>query len=75
MSNYRHLSKMYILVRVIALLFYCALSVWRPCARSESSLWSLAENLKAEACALLTAKWKYFHGFLTFTDGEYTCEM
>ncbi len=27
------------------------------------------ENLKAEACAL-----KYFHGFLTFTDGENTCE-
>ncbi len=23
----------------------------------------------------LSEKWKYFHGFLTFTDGEYTCEM
>ncbi len=44
-------------------------------ACSEPSLWSLAENLKAEAHARLTAKWKYFHGFLTFTDGEYTCEM
>ncbi len=21
------------------------------------------------------AKWKYLHGFLTFTDGEYTCEI
>ncbi len=27
MSNYKHFSKMYILVRVIALLFHCALSV------------------------------------------------
>ncbi len=44
-------------------------------ACSEPSLCSLAKNLKAEACAHLTAKWKYFHGFLTFTDGEYTCEM
>ncbi len=75
MSNYKHFSKMYILDRVIVLLCHCALSVWRACTLSEPSLWSLAENLKAEACALLTAKWKYFHGFLTFTDGEYTCEM
>ncbi len=45
---------MYILVRVIA----------RDGDRSELSLWSLAENR-----ARLTAKWKYFHGFLTFTDG------
>ncbi len=28
MSNYKHFSKMYILVRVIALLFHCALSDW-----------------------------------------------
>ncbi len=41
---------------------------------AEKSLMSLAENLKAEACALLTGKWKYFHGFLTCTGGEYTCE-
>ncbi len=39
-------------------------------ARSER-LWSLAENLKAEARARLTATWTYFHGFLIFTDGEY----
>ncbi len=51
---------MYILVRVIA----------RDGARSERSLWSLAENR-----AHLTTKWKYFHGFLTFTDDEYICEM
>ncbi len=44
-------------------------------AHSKRSLWSLAENRKAKAHALLTAKWKYFHGFLAFTDGEYTCEM
>ncbi len=40
MSNYKYFSKMYILVRVIALLFQFA-----PClfgARSEPSLWSLA---------------------------------
>ncbi len=74
--NYKYFSKMYILVRVIALLFHCAPSVWRAFgARSEWSLWRLAENRKAKAHALLTAKWKYFHGFLTFTDGEYTCEL
>ncbi len=33
MSNYKHFSKLYILVRVIALLFHCALSVVRACAR------------------------------------------
>ncbi len=71
LSNYKYFSKMYILVRVIALSFHWAPSVW--C--SEWSLWSLAENLKVKAHALLVAKWKYFHGFLTFTDGEYTCEM
>ncbi len=58
---------MYILVRVIVLRLFGA--------RSERSLWSLAEDRKAKAHALLTAKWTYFHGFLTFTDGEYTCEM
>ncbi len=42
LSNYKYFSKMYILVRVIALLFHCAPSVWR--ARSKWSLWSLAEN-------------------------------
>ncbi len=64
---------MYILVRVIAICLFDAHA--HGGARSEPILWSLAENLKAEACALLTAKWKYFHGFHTFTDGEYTCEM
>jgi len=33
MSNNKHFSKMYILVRVIALLFHCALSVWHTCTR------------------------------------------
>ncbi len=64
---------MYILVRVIALLFHCVLCLARM--RSEPSLWSLAENLKSTAHALLTAKWTYIHGFRTFTDGEYTCEI
>ncbi len=62
---------MYILVRVITLLFHWAL---RGGACSEPSLWSLAENRKAKPHALLTEKLTYFHGFLTFTDGEYTCE-
>ncbi len=31
------------------------------------SLWSLAENHKAKAHALLKAKYKYFNDFLTFT--------
>ncbi len=62
---------MYILV--IVLLFRYALCLARM--RSELSLWSLVENRKAKAHALLTAKWKYFQGFLTFIDGEYTCEM
>ncbi len=30
---------------------------------------------KAKAHALLTEKLTYFYGFLTITDGEYTCEM
>ncbi len=58
---------------------YCApislRSVFGACVRTKLSLWSLAENRKSKAHALLTAKWTYFHGFLTFTDGEYTCEM
>ncbi len=67
---------MYILVS------YCApISLRSVClARIRSvvrftSLWSLAENRKAKAHALLTAKYKYFYGFLTFTDGEYACEI
>ncbi len=64
---------MYILVRVIELRLFGVHA--RGGARSKWSLWSLAENRKAKAHALLTAKWKYFHGFLTFTDGEYTCQM
>ncbi len=67
LSNYKYFREMHILVRIIALRLFGA--------RSEWSLWSLADNLKAEAHALLTAKWKYFHDFLTFTDGEYTCDM
>ncbi len=45
-------------------------------ARSKLSLWSLAWNCKVKTHApLLSAKYKYFYRFLTFTDGEYTCEM
>ncbi len=45
MSNYKHFSRMYILVRV-ALIFHCALCLMLK--RSETSLWSLAESLKME---------------------------
>ncbi len=38
--------------------------------RSEPSIGCLVENYKAKTHALLTAKWEYFDGFLTFTDGE-----
>ncbi len=38
-------------------------------ACSEPSL-----KFRGESCTS-AAKWKYFHGFLTFTDGEFTCEM
>ncbi len=34
--NYKYFSKMYILVRVIALLFHCTPSVWRARARRRS---------------------------------------
>ncbi len=52
---------MYILVRVIAL---CVFGVQaRGGARSETSLWSLADNSKAKACAHLTAKWKFSMAF------------
>ncbi len=50
---------MYILVRVIVLCLFGAHS--HGGGRSEPSLGSLAENHKME--------------ILTFTDGEYTCEM
>ncbi len=73
MSDYKHFSKMYILVSCCAPI--SLRSVCLTCMHSQPSLWSLTENLKAEAFALLTAKWKYFHVFLTFTDGEDTCEM
>ncbi len=62
MSNYKHFSKIYILVS-----YYAPISLRSVFgahehggARSEPSLWSLAENRKAEACALLTATLKYF---------------
>ncbi len=52
---------MYILVRVIAL---CVFGVQaRGGVRSETSLWSLADNSKAKACARLTAKWKFSMAF------------
>ncbi len=70
---------MYILVRFYLLRsYFIALRLLGAHARggrSELSLWSLAENLKAKAHALLTSKLTYFHGFLAFTDWEYTCEM
>ncbi len=54
---------MYILVRVIALLLHCA-SVWRACARSAAlvqwSLWSSAENLKAEGSCTSDSKMEIF---------------
>ncbi len=58
---------MYILVRVIALCLFGACAFRIKCVGVYRKV--------AEARASLTAKWKYFHGFLTFTDGEYTCEM
>ncbi len=77
MSNYKHFSNLYFSQSYCSC--FIALCLFGAHVRggmhSEPSLWSLAENLKPEACAHLTAKLKYFHGFLTFTDGEYTCEM
>ncbi len=58
------------------------MSVW--CARQCSAFRSKSVELRGEsykakahakAHARLTEKLKYFHGFLTFTDEEYTCEM
>ncbi len=66
MSNYKHFSKIYVLVRVIALCLFGA--------RSEPSLKFSGESQSRSLCTS-AAKWKYFHGFLTFTDGEYTYEM
>ncbi len=43
MTNYKHLSKMYILARVIALCLFGA----HAHMRSEPSLWSLAENRRS----------------------------
>ncbi len=47
----------------------------RSGTRSKWSLWSLAENLKGEGSSTSDSKMDIFHGFLTFIDGEYTCEM
>ncbi len=60
MSNYKYFSKMYILVRVIALCLFGAH------ARVQKQVCEVKRKI---------ARWKYFHGFLTFTDGEYTCEI
>ncbi len=61
---------MYILVRVVA---FC---LFGTAARVQNqSVEFNGESDKAKACARLTTKWKYFQAFLTFRDGEYTCEM
>ncbi len=68
---------MYILVSY-CILFHCAPSVWRAMRTAALILNEVCEvsrESQAKAHALLTAKWKYFHGSLTFTDGEYTCEL
>ncbi len=72
MSNYKHFSKMYILVRVIALLFHCDLSVWLA-FRTKSVKFS-GESQSRSSCTS-DSKIEFFYDFLTFTDGEYTCEM
>ncbi len=61
---------MYILVS------YCA-PISRLCLFGVHSFRTKSVEFSGEsqAFALLNAKWKYFHGFLTLTDGEYTCEM
>ncbi len=51
MSNYEYYSKMYILVRVIALCLFGAHA--HGGAHSEPSLWSLAEKSKAKFHARL----------------------
>ncbi len=51
MSNYNHLSKIYILVRVMLLCLFGAHA--HGGARSEPSLWSLKENRKAKDHARL----------------------
>ncbi len=57
---------MCILVRVFAL---CLGRAFRT-----KSVKFNGESQSKRSCTS-AAKWKYFHGFLTFTDGEYTCEM
>ncbi len=60
---------MYILVRVIALLFHCALFVW-------GTFWTKYVKFSGETQIKSScSKIDIFHGFLTFADGEYTREM
>ncbi len=53
---------MYILVRVIALCLFDA----HACVQNQVCEFSGESQ---------SSKTKYFHGFLSFTDVEYTCEM
>ncbi len=66
---------MYILVRITALLFYCATSILLDVhvhagARSLKSV-KYSKNLLAVRNSL-RAKWKYLHIFLIFTDKDTT---
>ncbi len=77
LSKYKYLSEMYILVRIIALIFHCSLSVWRMrAAVLAHSLKSVKFSRESQSsCSSVSKKQKYFHDFITFTGGEYTCEM
>ncbi len=68
-TTIKYFSKIYILVfLVIALPFHCG-----RCLAHKYVKFSGESQSKTHA--FLTAKWRYFRGFLTFTDGDYTCEM
>ncbi len=75
MSNYKHFSEIYILVRVIALLFLCTLSFWRTAAHVQNQVCEVERRITKQKLMQVCSKMEIFHGFLTFTDGEYTCEM
>ncbi len=73
--NYKYFSKIYILVRVIALLFHCALSIWRACVAALvlNEVCEFRGESQSKSACTSDSKMEIFHGFLTFTDGEYRC--
>ncbi len=63
---------MYILVRNIA---HCVWRAMRLAARVQNQVCEFSGESQSRSLCTSDGKMEIFHGILTFTDGEYTCEM